>query len=84
MANYLASIFGTEQDKVDIAITPYGRRNTELTKRAFERSTVHSTIRSAPVATAIAVLENMSSPRTRKPFSSPTSTRTQPMTPKIR
>lgn len=58
--------------------------DVELTQTAFERSTVHSTTRLAPVATAIAALENTSSPRTRKLFFSPTSTRTQPMTPKIR
>lgn len=57
---------------------------TELTRTSFERSTVHFTTRLALVATVIAALENTSSPRTRKLFSSPTSTRTPPMTPKIR
>lgn len=48
------------------------------------RSIAPSTTRSAPVATAIAARENMSSPATVKPSSSPTSTRILPTTPRTR
>ncbi|KAA8576268.1 hypothetical protein EYC84_006412 [Monilinia fructicola] len=48
------------------------------------RSTAPSTTKSVPAVTATAVPANTSSPRTRKPSSSPTCTRTPPTTPKTR
>ena len=56
----------------------------ELATNIVYRSIVRSTTKSAPAAMATAARENTSSRRTRKPFSCPTSTRTQPMTPRTR
>jgi hypothetical protein len=81
MANYLASIFGTEQDKVNVlAISQICAH--QLTQ--LYRSTARSTTRLEHAVTAIGARANMSSHPTRRPSSFRTSTRTQPMTPRTR
>jgi len=75
MANYLASIFGTEQDKVRI-LYPFQPRAELATNKLPLRSTAPSTTKLAHAVTETAARANMSSPHTRKPSSSPTSTRT--------
>jgi hypothetical protein len=83
MANYLASIFGTEQDKVSILILLSMSQELLLTAHLL-RSTVVSTIRSVLVVTAIVARASMSSRHTARQFSSPTSTRIPPSTPKTK
>jgi hypothetical protein len=75
MANYLASIFGTEQDKVRI-LYPLQTRARPTTNKLPHRSTALSTTKLAPAAMETAARANMSSPHTRKPSSYPTSTKT--------
>ena len=75
MANYLASIFGTEQDKVRI-LYPFQPRAELATNKLPLRSTAPSTTKLAHAVTETAARANMSSPHTRKPSSFPTSTRT--------
>ena len=79
MANYLASIFGTEQDKVcKNALT----LTTEINVTC--RSIALSTTKLVPAAMATVALENTLNLLIHKPSSFQTSTRTQPMTPKTR
>lgn len=85
MANYLASIFGTEQDKGEkkpslLLIALSTSQMMTLTDNN-PQSTAPFTTRSARAATAIAARANTSNPRTRRRSSSPTSTKTRPTTP---
>jgi hypothetical protein len=81
MANYLASIFGTEQDKVRILYPPQTRAQL-ATNKLLHRSTALSTTKLVHAVTETAARANMSSLHTRKPFSSPTSTKTPHTTPR--
>jgi hypothetical protein len=81
MANYLASIFGTEQDKVRIFYRLQPRAEL-ATNKLSHRSTALSTTKLAHAVTETAARANMSSPHTRKPFSYPTSTKTPHTTPR--
>lgn len=80
MANYLASIFGTEQDvrlsSLDLI---------ELcTNNSSRKSTAPSTTKSAPADTVTDAHENMSSHPIHKPYFYQISTRTQPTTQRTR
>jgi hypothetical protein len=81
MANYLASIFGTEQDKVRI-LYPLQTRAQLATNKLPHRSIALSTTKSVPAATETAARANMSSPHTRKPSSFLTSTKIPHTTPR--
>ena len=80
MANYLASIFGTEQDVSTFPVC-WRRDDTNCDCR---KSTVPSTTKLVPAGTAIDARESMSNHHTHKPFFYPTFTRTQPTTRKTR
>lgn len=82
MANYLASIFGTEQDKVR---KPLAYKSHKLIANILIlRLTAVSTTKSARADMATAVLESMSNHHTRKRFSSQTCIRILPSTPRTR
>lgn len=97
MANFLASIFGTELDKVNcsfyfvsspsiqaFAQTRDDRQNCRNEPpMKFTDIFASSTRKSEPVVMAIAVRVNTSSRLTARPSSCPTSTRTQHMTRRI-
>lgn len=87
MANYLASIFGTEQDKVrspSSTIFPYPTKKSSPINPPSDRSTAPSTTKSAPAATAIAARASTSSPPTRRRSCCRTCTRTRRTTPRTR
>jgi hypothetical protein len=90
MANFLASIFGTELDKVNCSfyfVSSHTRaRARPPPPRAKKKKRLHHANhhgrKSAPVVTAIAARENTSSPPTARPSSCPTCTRIPPTTPR--
>ena len=93
MANFLASIFGTELDKVNCSFyfvsfaMPCCHFSLEIRARNKETRTIIADTpprKSVPAATATAAPANTSSHHTRKRSSCPTCTRTQHTTPTTR
>lgn len=83
MANYLASIFGTEQDKVNCTFTfPFHPQSSSLLTSG--NTQVRSTIKLVPAVMVTAAPVNTSSLRTRRQFSFRICTRIPRLIRKIR